>query len=356
MRRQRILITGGCGFVGSTLAINFHKQGGVEVIVFDNLYRKGSELNLKRIRKEGIRFVKGDVRKPKDLEKIGPTDVLIECSAEPSVLAGYTNQRGYLIDTNLNGCINCLEYAQKFNTKFVFISTSRVYPIAAISTLPYQENTSRFILNYDQCPPWCTEKGFTEEMPLHGYRSLYGASKLAAELMIQEYVAANQVHAVINRCGVLTGPWQMGKEDQGFVALWVARHFWQKPLKYIGFKGCGKQVRDILHVGDLFRLVQTQLLNFEKVNGQIFNIGGGIDCSISLNELTEICAQVTGNHLSIERINDERPGDIPIYLSDCSKAEKMLNWRPEKKLSDIILDIYSWIKSNEKMLKPILNS
>lgn len=355
MESQKILITGGCGFVGSSLALAFYEAGNADVIVLDNLYRKGSGLNLQRLQKHGIKFIRGDVRNLDDLMQIGPVDVLIECSAEPSVLAGYSDQRRYLLDTNLVGCINCLEYAAVYNAKFIFISTSRVYPIQTICGLPYEETATRFSLKHDACPSWCTANGFTEDVPIQGYRSLYGASKLSAELIIQEYVASKQIQAVINRCGVLTGPWQMGKEDQGFVALWVARHFWNKPLKYIGFNGSGKQVRDILHVDDLFELIKIQLELFEEINGEVFNIGGGRNCSVSLCELTQQCTDITRNQIPIESVPEERPGDLPIYLSDFSKAEKMLHWVPKKKVNDIIMDIHCWIKLYKNDLEDILN-
>ncbi|MBD3265509.1 NAD-dependent epimerase/dehydratase family protein [bacterium] len=352
---ERILLTGGSGFVGSSLALllkNHFPQSSI--ICFDNLHRRGSELNVSRLRGQGIEFIHGDIRHMEDLHTAGPVDAVIDCSAEPSVLAGYDSSPRYAIDTNLVGTINVLEYARENRAALVFLSTSRVYPIESLSKLDYVESDTRFDLKANQPIHGASGKGIKEGFPMDGPRSLYGATKYASELLIQEYIAMYGMQAVINRCGVLTGPWQFGKVDQGFVVLWVARHYWNKPLAYIGFGGEGKQVRDILHVEDLFALLDRQLASMDTYTGQVYNVGGGAERSVSLQELTLLCEEITGNRITIERRPATREADIPIYISDNTKIETASGWTPKKSVKQIVVEIHEWIQQNEKVLKGVL--
>jgi len=349
------LITGGAGFVGSNLAIEFRKnKQNVRVISFDNLKRRGSELNIKRLAENGVEFIHGDIRNREDLEAVGNVDIIIECSAEPSVLAGYDSSPDYLINTNLLGTINCLEYARKCGADFVFLSTSRVYPVKTINSLNFTETPTRFELLEEQDILSASSKGLTEDFPLNGTRTLYGTTKLASELIIQEYVEMYGFRAIINRCGVITGSWQMGKVDQGVVVLWVAKHHYQKSLNYIGYGGKGKQVRDILHIKDLYHLLEIQINNIEIHSGEIYNVGGGLERSISLCELTELCQKNTENKIPIKSIEDDRVGDIRIYITDNSKVTEKTGWKPEITVEQMIEEIYDWIKDNSEQLKPIL--
>lgn len=354
---NNILITGGAGFVGSSIGISLKKKyPEYHIIAFDNLKRRGSELNLPRLKEYAIDFIHGDIRNIEDFGSLPFTiDCIIEASAEPSVLAGMDGTPDYLINTNLVGTINCLNFAKRMNADFVFLSTSRVYPIKNIEKIAFTENNSRFEISAGQTQLGVSEKGISENFPLDGFRSLYGSTKLSSELIIQEYQEFYGLNTVINRCGVLTGPWQMGKVDQGVVVLWVARHFWSKELSYFGFGGEGKQVRDILHIDDLFDLLDFQIHNMSKVNGQILNVGGGRGISISLKELTEICEKVTGNKITISKVEEDRTADIRIYITDNTKVSDITGWKPKIKVEMIIKEIYEWIKENEEALKPILN-
>lgn len=352
---MHILITGGAGFAGSSLAFYLKQDHPTyQITCLDNLKRRGSELNVPRLKDAGIDFLHGDIRNKEDFDSLKNIDVIIEASAEPSVLAGLDSTPDYLVNTNLVGTINCLNLAVKHSAKFIFLSTSRIYPIQPLENIKYVEAETRFEVSERQFFEGITIKGLTENFPLNGYRSLYGATKLSSELLIQEYNHFYKMPAVINRCGVLTGPWQMGKVDQGVVVLWAARHFWKKPLSYIGFGGEGKQVRDILHVHDLFRLIKWQLENFDQVNGDIYNVGGGREVSVSLQELTKICEEITGNKISIEKVRENRQADIPIYLSDCSKIEILAGWKPKILPNQIMTEIIDWISLNEKDLEKIL--
>jgi CDP-paratose 2-epimerase len=351
---KNILVTGGAGFVGSNLAVKLKElYPKTTIIALDNLTRRGSELNIPRLTTAGVIFLHGDVRNPEDFETSRKVDLIIDCSAEPSVVAEVTSSPEYLIQTNLIGTFHCLEFARKNNADIVFISTSRVYPIEQINQLAFREGTTRFILQNKQQLAGASSEGISEEFSLGKTRSLYGASKLASELILQEYIANYGIRGVINRCGIITGPWQMGKIDQGIVALWVARHLFHLPLSYIGYGGTGKQVRDFIHIDDLFDLINLQIQDLSKFSGEIFNIGGGLKNSFSLLELTKVCQEVTGNMVKMKLVSKNRVNDIRIYLSNCTKITRRTKWSPHKNLRQTVSEIADWIKNNEDLLRPI---
>jgi CDP-paratose 2-epimerase len=354
---MRILITGGCGFVGSNLAIYLKlAHPDYQIIALDNLKRRGSELNLKRLKHAGVRFLHGDIRNKEDLEQAGTVEMLIEASAEPSVLAGMAGDLDYLIGTNLMGTINCLNYALKKQSGFIFLSTSRVYPVERLNAIRFFEAETRFEIQSEQELPGISKNGISEDFPLDGSRTFYGATKLASELLIQEFNAAFGMKTVINRCGIITGCYQMGKVDQGVVVLWIARHFWKGTLAYYNYGNTGKQVRDILHINDMARLIDRQISEIDKFSGQTFNVGGGAGNSVSLMELTALCEKITGNHLTIEKPMEERPSDVRIYITDNEKITSWSGWRPEKTPEEILNEIYEWIYNNQNELIQILNT
>jgi CDP-paratose 2-epimerase len=351
---KKILITGGAGFVGSNLGVGLaQKYPDWLIMALDNLKRRGSELNLPRLKQAGIEFVHGDVRNPEDLDPIVlKPDLILECSAEPSVLAGYTSP-GYLLQTNLAGTINCLELARQTEAAFIFLSTSRVYPISYLSNLAFTETETRFQLLDEQSFPGVSSHGIAEEFPLDKPRSLYGTTKLASELLIAEYREAYGIKTLINRCGVLTGPWQMGKVDQGVFALWVAFHYFKKPLKYIGYQGTGKQVRDFLHIADLLDLIDLQIQQLDSLNGEIFNVGGGVENTLSLYETTQLCQEITGNRVEITPVLENRIGDVPIFITDSRKIINQTGWKPKRGTRKTLLDIYYWIRENQSKIAEI---
>jgi CDP-paratose 2-epimerase len=348
---NRLLITGGAGFVGSNLAVSLAtRHPDWEIVAFDNLYRRGSELNLPRLEEAGVEFVKGDVREPGDLKAVSELTALIECSAEPSVMSGVDGDTGYLVHTNLTGAYNCLELARRDGAFVVFLSTSRVYPVAPQVELNLEEAETRFEISAEQKVRGVSPAGISEDFPLEGARTLYGATKLAAEMLIEEYREGLGVPAVIDRCGVIAGPWQMGKVDQGVFTHWMLSHLFRNPLKYIGFGGHGKQVRDLLHVEDLVDLVERQLLDPGAWDGRTVNVGGGRECSLSLRETTEICRRLTGNEVPIDPVEETRQGDVPIYLSDCTRLYGLDEWRPRRSAEQVLADIHEWIAADPERI------
>jgi len=349
---QRILVTGGAGFVGSSMADRLAALGR-NVTVMDNLMRKGSELNVGRLEKAGIHFVRGDIRHEKDWDGLPAFDLIIDCAAEPSVHAGATSSPMLVIETNLNGTVMALEKARRDQSAFLFLSTSRVYSILDLCGINLEKREERFEIADTQTVPGISRRGIAEHFPCHTYRSFYGTTKLASEQLIQEYAAFYGMKAMINRCGVIAGPYQMGKVDQGVTALWVARHIYKKPLKYIGFGGQGHQVRDVLHPSDLFELIQRQMDQVTEWNAQVFNVGGGPEISFSLSELTGICREVTGNTIEIESVPETTAVDVPLYISDNTQVSSAYGWKPQHTVRAIVEDIHAWIKSDEQALMKI---
>lgn len=324
------------------------------VVALDSLRRRGSELALRRLAAAGVDFIHGDIRNPEDLEAAGGADLIIECSAEPSVSAGYDGDPRYVVNTNLIGTFNCLEYARRHRSATIFLSTSRVYSIDALRALPLVATASRYELPENSNGRGWSAYGLSEAFPTAGHRSLYGATKLASELLIEEYGAMYALPAIVNRCGVITGPWQMGKVDQGFFVLWAARHLYGGSLTYNGFQGAGFQVRDVLHISDLYDLISHQIRNLETLAGRIFNVGGGPESSVSLHELTDMCERLTTKRVEIGSNPTTRPEDIPYYITDNSLVTSQTGWKPSYTIERSLEDVIDWLDRNREQLLPIL--
>jgi CDP-paratose 2-epimerase len=344
----RVLITGGAGSVGANIAVGLAaRQPDWRLVALDNLHRAGSELNLARLRDAGVEFIEADVRDRARLSELDPIDALVECSAEPSALAGSSGDTSYPFETNLVGAYNCLELARRDGAQFVFLSTSRVYPYTALNELILHREPTRFALAERQPFAGAGAAGIAERFPLEGPRTLYGTTKLAAELLTTEYAANFGLATVINRCGVIAGPWQMGRVDQGVFTFWLMHHHFELPLTYIGFGGEGRQVRDLLHVDDLVDLVADQLEHPAAWRGFTGNVGGGLDVSLSLLEATELCRELTGNEVPVTPAHEVRAGDVPLYISDCAHLFAHTDWRPRRDARLIIADTHAWLRRHE---------
>lgn len=350
---QRVLIPGGCGFIGSNLALAF-RAAGAEVTVLDNLSRRGSEHVLRRVLDHGVSFQHGDIRNPEDWARAGGNyDLMIECSAEPSVLVGTRGADArFMVQNNLTGALEGLEWARAHAVPVLFLSTSRVYPYDRLNDLALREADTRFDL--EEGGPGVGPAGLTPDFPLTGARSLYGATKLAAEIMLQEYAHQYDLPVLINRCGVVAGPWQMGKVDQGVFTYWLLCHRFNRPLRYIGFGGSGKQVRDFLHIDDLVELVMKQAARIGEFRGEVFHAGGSSVCNLSLREATELCADLTGHRVEVGSDPENRPADVPWLMMDNTATTAAFDWTPRRDARTTLADIDAWIRGHEGMARTLL--
>jgi CDP-paratose 2-epimerase len=344
---MRVVVTGGAGFVGSSVALALAARAeDFDVVALDNLYRRGSELNLPRLKAAGVTFAHADIRHPEDLARAGAFDAMVECSAEPSVLAA----GDVLVPVNLVGAYNCFEAARRHGAHVIFLSTSRVYPVATIERLSYTEAATRLELDDEQPVAGASAQGISEAFPLAGARTMYGATKLAAEILLSEY----DLPWTIDRFGVVAGPWQMGKVDQGVFTHWAMSHHFRRPLSYIGYGGSGKQVRDLLHIDDLVDLVQLQLLDPDHWRGRTDNVGGGRAGSLSLLETTAICQELTGNVVPMTHVAENRPGDVPCYLTDATQLYGHTDWRPRRDPRKILTDTVQWLVEHDQVVSASL--
>jgi CDP-paratose 2-epimerase len=339
---MKILITGGCGFVGSNLCVFIKKNiSKAKVYSLDNLYRKGSILNQKRLKSYGVKNFKIDIKDNLKISKLPKFDLIVDCCAEASVEIS-AKQPNRVFYTNLVGTFNILEKCRKDKTNLIFLSSSRVYSI----------NSLRKIINKKYLKKKINSKILIDEsFDTSSPKSIYGMTKYSSEQLIQEYNYAYNIKYLINRFGVISGPWQFGKQDQGFISLWILKHLFKKKLKYIGFGGFGNQIRDVIHVDDVCEIIVRQIKKIKRINNQIFNIGGGIKNSLSLRELTIACQNLTKRKIYIERINHTSKFDIPYYVSNNKKIKQFYNWTPKKNLENILMDIFEWIRLNQSQLK-----
>jgi len=335
---MKILVVGGAGFVGSNLAVHFARQG-YDVAVMDNLVRRGSEFNLSRLANEGIVFRHGDARCVEDWKGL-KADVVLDTAAQPATTAGYGNPR-YDITNNTFAVLNTLEFCRDQDAGLVFWSTNKVYSCQAVHDQNIREWDERFDSEWD----------ITEECSVDGAdRSIYGTSKIMADLMIQEFADAFQMPAVVNRCSCLAGPWQWGMADQGWVAWWVIAHVLGIPLNYIGFGG--KQVRDVLFIDDLCNLVQRQV-EMLAPGARVFNVGGGRKLAMSLIECTNYMHEILGVSVPITSVPPRR-ADFSCYISNISKVSQTYDWYPDVGLRDGLEKIAAWVKKNESMIASLI--
>ena len=329
----KILVTGACGFVGSTLIRAWLENGSHEIIGLDNFIRPGSELNRLALKRAGVKLYHGDMRCAADLEILPAVDAVIEAAANPSVLAGVDGQSSsrQLVEHNLFGTVNALEYCRKHGAAFVLLSTSRVYSIAALANLPIRVHDDGFEPNPEQTlPAGLSAEGVRENFSTAAPISLYGATKLASEQLALEYGMTYGFPVWINRCGVLAGAGQFGRADQGIFAYWIHSWLRRRPLSYIGFDGQGHQVRDCLHPADLVALLERQLGAAAASNPpRVINVSGGRASALSLLQLSSRCRERLGEH-SVTPRQESRPFDIPWMVLDAALASETWDWRPTR--------------------------
>ena len=337
---MKVLITGGCGFVGTNLSI-FLKKKRYNISTLDNLSRKGSIFNFKILKKLKIKNYRFDISNGKKFNVLPRFDLIIDCCAEAAVEVSRKDV-DRVFNTNLLGTLNVMKKVKKDKSKIIFLSSSRVYSISALNKLIAKKVLKKKIK---------TNIEIKENFKCDEPKSIYGFTKHASEMLIEEFSFTYDLKYIINRCGVISGPLQFGKQDQGFVSLWLWRHINKKKISYIGYGGNGYQVRDVLHINDLCMLVYQQIIKFHKIYNERFNVGGGRKSAISLKKLTKICENLTGNKIMTSSIKKTSTYDIPYYVSSNSKVTKFYNWRPRKKILDIANDTYKWLINNKYNLK-----
>lgn len=338
---MRVLITGICGFVGSTLAAALQEAApGTEIIGIDNLVRPGSEANRQGLRRHGVKVFHGDIRCASDFETIPAVDWVIDAAANPSVLAGVdglTSSR-QLVEHNLAGTINILEYCKRTGAGFILLSTSRVYSIQALAGIEVEVEGSAFRPKQGEpLPAGLSVAGVAESFSTAPPVSLYGSTKLASEVMALEYGETFGLPVWINRCGVLAGAGQFGRPDQGIFSFWINSWLRRRPLSYIGFGGQGYQVRDCLHPRDLVPLLRKQM-RAGSGPARVLNLGGGTDNAMSLAELSLWCRERYGEH-QVSPHPEPRRFDIPWMVMDSGLAKGAWDWTPQTKMEEILSEI-----------------
>ena len=336
---MKILISGICGFVGSTLARFFIEEcEGIEVAGFDNFIRAGSEVNRRDLQALGVKVSHADLRVQSDIDALPAADWVIDAAANASVLAGVDGRTSsrQIIEHNLSGTVQMLEYCKAHGAGFLLLSTSRVYAIAPLATLPMRVKDGAFTLDASgELPPGVSPAGITEDFSTTAPISLYGTTKLCSEQLALEYGEAFNFPVWINRCGVLAGPGQFGRADQGIFSFWIHSWLRRRPLKYLGFGGTGHQVRDCLHPRDLARLLLMQMRDPARKADRLQHAAGGPDHAMSLGQLSHWCGQRFGPH-PVQSDPAQRQFDIPWMVLDSSRAARQWNWTRAISLETIL--------------------
>jgi CDP-paratose 2-epimerase len=339
---MKILITGICGFVGSSIARSWLAAvPGLTIYGLDNFIRPGSEHNRNELQKLGVRLFHGDIRSASDFETLPPVDWVIDAAANPSVLAGVDGQTSsrQLVEHNLLGTVNILEYCKRHGAGFILLSTSRVYSIAPLVEVAVEPVGAAFRLARGQTlPPGLSAAGVSEDFSMTPPISLYGSTKHASEMLALEYGETFDFPVWINRCGVLAGAGQFGRADQGIFAFWINAWLRRRPLAYIGFGGKGYQVRDCLHPRDLIPLLRQQTAPGATAPTRVINLGGGESHAMSLAELSNWCEARFGTH-PVAGKPEMRRFDIPWLIMDSAKAGEVWGWQPQTPLNAILEEI-----------------
>ena len=350
---MKLLITGICGFVGSTLArALLESAGDLHITGIDNFIRPGSERNRCELSALGVKIFHGDVRCAADFETLPAVDFVIDAAANPSVLAGVDGKTSsrQLLEHNLWGTVNVLEYCKVHRAGLILLSTSRVYSVPPLAALPVEVHQNAFRPQAGAPLPYgLSIKGVAEDFCTCPPVSLYGSSKLASEAVALEYGEIFDFPVWINRCGVLAGARQFGKPDQGIFSFWIHSHLRRRPLKYIGFDGQGHQVRDCLHPRDLVPALLAQMKHRGRDRLRVANFSGGAANAMSLAQLTAWCDQRFGKH-AVAADPKPRPFDIPWMVLDASRAAKEWNWSPKTLLPQALDEIAAHAEKNPDWL------
>jgi len=378
---MHVLITGGCGFVGSCLAKFFLSQNkdrtsplgktkvsdSYRVTLVDNLMRPGSKKNQAPLESLGAEVLVGDLRDRAWVETLPKCDWVIDCAANPSVLAGLEDlsplqsSSQLLVDHNLGGTVHLLEYCKKHSAGMVLVSSSRVYSIEQLCKIPFDLHDEKLSIDWGKVEASNTiagvsRRGIKENFSIEPPLSLYGTTKLASEWLAKEYAKAFGFGLWINRCGILAGAGQFGKADQGIITYWMHRYLYGHRLAFIGHRGTGAQVRDCMHPEDLARLIELQIHSPPSDKPTTVNVSGGIDSAFSLLELHRWCEERwvkkrSGAEANLDRVDEPRPYDAPWIVLDSELAQRTWGWIPQRNRSSIWQEIAEHAEDNPQWLQ-----
>jgi CDP-paratose 2-epimerase len=347
---MKIAVIGGAGFIGCNAARRFQKRGH-EVIVVDNLSRRGATANLEWLHTQGpLEFIQADVRDAQKLyaalSSCGRTAAVLHLAAQVAVTTSVENPREDF-EVNALGTFNVLETIRKLghDSLVIFASTNKVYggmegvAVEHGPGLTADEGEGRY--RYRDLP-----EGVPEDRLLD-FHSPYGCSKGAADQYVRDYARIYGIKTVVMRQSCIYGPRQFGIEDQGWVAWFVISAVLGRKIRIYGD---GKQVRDLLHVDDLVDVYETVVQRRADMNGRIYNIGGGARFSLSILGLVHMLERLTGKRIAWEHF-DWRPGDQPVYISDIRKAEEELGWKPKIASDSGVTSLLQWVEANQSVVR-----
>jgi CDP-paratose 2-epimerase len=339
---MKIIVIGGAGFIGSNAAARYIRRGD-EVIVLDDLSRQGTEINLRWLESVGnFEFIKGDIRDKDFLDnfffKKKEINAVLHLAAQVAVTTSVTDPRNDF-EVNALGTFNVLEAIKNSGQDpiCIFSSTNKVYGNLDDIDLIEGEKAYSFRGDID---------GVREDQLLD-FHSPYGCSKGAADQYVRDYSRMYGLRTVVLRQSCIYGPRQFGIEDQGWVAWFIIAILLGKQLTIYGN---GKQVRDILYIDDLLDSYDQAIENIDVARGRIYNIGGGPENQISLLKFLDFLSEITGKKISPATATT-RPGDQPIYVSDITRAEKELGWKPQTNYKDGITKLYDWVLENKQTIE-----
>lgn len=337
---MKLLINGGCGFLGSNLA-SYGIKEGYDVTVFDNCSRLGASQNLAWLRGLGnVTFIHGDTRVKNDVETVikeGQFDAVFHLAGQVAMTTSIANPYQDF-ETNTMGTLNVLDSVRKYSpqTAIFFSSTNKVY--GDLEAYTYEETDTRY-----QCIEF--PDGFDESIPLD-FRSPYGCSKGAADQYMLDYARIFGVKTVVFRHSSMYGGRQFATSDQGWVGWFVRKALEKKQnseCEPFTINGNGKQVRDILHAEDMIRLYFMALENVDKVCGQAFNIGGTMEQSLSLLELFAMLDDMLGIEMQYTKL-PPRQNDQKVFVADIKKVKERIGWVPKVSAEEGVALMIEWVK------------
>jgi CDP-paratose 2-epimerase len=343
-RRLKCIITGGAGFIGCNTA-NYLMQHGHEVVILDNLSRRGSDKNLDWLRGQpgNMTFIKLDIRNYEDLRAAladyGDADVVLHLAAQVAVTTSVLNPRQDF-EINALGTLNLLEAVRELGTDpvILFVSTNKVY--GEMTHVPVTSNEQRYF--YQDLP-----RGASESTPLD-FHSPYGCSKGAADQYVRDYHRIYGLRTIVFRNSCIYGLRQFGVEDQGWVAWFCIAAALNRPITIYGD---GKQIRDVLYIDDLIAAFMQAVEHIDTTQGQVYNIGGGADNTLAIwTEFGPILEQLAGRTIPVQYA-DWRPGDQKVYVSDIARAAHDFGWKPAVSVEEGIRRLYTWVMENKELFK-----